>query len=123
MGDFWGLEKALPDFADNLGVSAALVHSEKGAKLFGEARSRMEVIPCSVQNCLQPPLRHPTQVSRRREAFWRDFNRGGIELVYRHYVIPALVRQKVKLSLVHPLVAALRTVEPLARLEKKIRQK
>lgn len=123
MGDFWGLEKALPCFADNLGVSLALVHSKKGAKLFGEAGSRMEMVPCSVQDCLQPPLRHPTQVSQRRAAFWRDFNRGGIELVYRHYVIPALVRQKVKLSLLHPLAAALRTVGPLGKLEKKIRRK
>ena len=76
MGDFWGLEKVLPGFADNLGVSLALVHSEKGSKLFDEARPRMDVISCSVQDCLQPQLRHPAAPSPRRKAFWRFFHRN-----------------------------------------------
>ena len=38
LGDFWGGERLLPEWNDETGISAVMVHSEKGRALFEETR-------------------------------------------------------------------------------------
>lgn len=38
LGDFWGIGKVLPDFADEIGISMVSVNTEKGDKLFKEIK-------------------------------------------------------------------------------------
>lgn len=52
LADFWGVERALPDFADDLGVSLALVHTQKGMELFDEAAPFMHTQQVDVESAL-----------------------------------------------------------------------
>lgn len=36
IGDFWGIQNYFPDFNDDKGVSAVIIHSEKGLSLFNQ---------------------------------------------------------------------------------------
>lgn len=49
LGDLWGVERLLPELADDLGTSLVLVHSEKGRALLEEIRPRtaLRAVPFS----------------------------------------------------------------------------
>lgn len=44
IGDFWGVEKTVPRFADDRGVNAVLVYTSKGQKLMGQSALDMEPV-------------------------------------------------------------------------------
>lgn len=51
LGDYWGAEVEFPDKDDNTGLSAILVHSEKGKRLLDE--SGVEYWPCKKDSVIQ----------------------------------------------------------------------
>lgn len=85
IGDFWGIDKTIPDFYDEKGNSVIMIQSEKGEKLFGEAAGIMETILSEKNICMQKNLQSPTPVSDKREQFWRDYEQGGIQTLIRKY--------------------------------------
>lgn len=93
IGDFWGVEKTLPEHYDPMGNSLVLIHTEKGLALFDKVKSRLDFIESSVQNCLQPNLERPTPVSEKRSRFWNDYMRRGIGYIGRKYGRVSLVRR------------------------------
>ena len=44
IGDFWGIGNEYPEFADNKGVSAVFIKTEKGAKLFDKIKDKIDYI-------------------------------------------------------------------------------
>lgn len=97
IGDFWGVEKALPDFDTYGGVSLVLVHTEKGLEIFEKVKNDVEWRESSVNNCLQPNLINPTERSPRREEFWSVYLTKGIQYVLKKYAAkPSLIRRIVR---------------------------
>lgn len=86
IADFWGWERTNSDFnADNKGCSLVLVNTEKGRKLFEAVKDRMNTLPASVNDCLQPNLVHPTFIHPKRNLFENEYNRKGFKFVYFKY--------------------------------------
>jgi coenzyme F420-reducing hydrogenase beta subunit len=85
IGDFWGIEKALPEFDKNGGVSLVLVHSQKGQELFEKIKGSIEWQESDVNKSLQPNLVKPTERSARREEFWNDYKSFGINKILKKY--------------------------------------
>lgn len=79
IGDFWGIEKTHPAFDDDKGVSLVMVNSSKGEKLFESIRENLNVIQSNAQECVQPNLMGPSELSGARNDFWNDFQVNGIE--------------------------------------------
>lgn len=77
IGDYWGIEKALPDFYSPNGNSLVLIHTEKGKKLFEEAKTDLLFCESSIENCLQPNLLAPTAPSAKRNRFWENYYKKG----------------------------------------------
>lgn len=48
LGDFWGVEKRLPEIDTQNGVSAVLIHSEKGERLFNLCSQRINSIEATI---------------------------------------------------------------------------
>lgn len=97
IGDFWGIEKALPSFYSEEGVSLFLVHTEKGQLLFERAKEAMITAESNREDCLQPNLVRPTPVSDKRQLFWRDYEKRGIRYIVRRYgkdPLPRIVKRK-----------------------------
>ncbi len=48
LGDFWGVEKHFPEFDINRGVSAVMIHSDKGKQLFESCGSEIFAEKCEL---------------------------------------------------------------------------
>ncbi len=84
IGDFWGIEKCMPDFDDNLGVSLVLVNSAKGMDLFQKI-SNLQCQESTIKDCLQRNLHTPTALSPQRDQFLKDYWDRGFEFVLKQY--------------------------------------
>lgn len=85
IGDFWGIENVHKDFYDPKGNSLVLVHTLKGKELFDSIKGSLEYIESNVENCLQPNLVKPTEMSVRRGEFWNDYNDHDIQFIIKKY--------------------------------------
>ena len=85
IGDFWHIEKKMPDFFDPAGVSLILIHSESGEELFEQAKQYMEYRVSSTKDCWQYNLEKPTQIPDSRYRFWEEYEKYGIEYVTDKY--------------------------------------
>lgn len=85
IADFWGIEKNMPDFDDNIGTSLVLINSSKGMDLFDNIKDQILYKKSNTTDCLQPNLRQPSKPSPLREQFWQDYWDKGFEYVLYRY--------------------------------------
>lgn len=86
IADFWGWQKTNLDAnKDDKGLSLVLCNSKKGKELFERVQNALDWFPAELENCLQPNLKHPTIINKKRMAFERDFQKYGIEYVMKKY--------------------------------------
>ncbi len=85
IADFWGIERSMPDFDDNKGVSLVLINSPKGKNLFGNLAEQIEWRTSNTCECLQHNLQAPSQASPYREQFWKEYHANGIEYILKKY--------------------------------------
>lgn len=85
IGDFWHIEKTMPDFYDPAGTSLFLIHTNRGAELFDCIKENLEYKCANAQQCWQINLEKPTPISQHRNEFWMDYQRKGIDYIIRKY--------------------------------------
>lgn len=85
IGDFWGIEKRMPDFDDNIGTSLVLINSSKGQELFNKISKDLYCRESNTTDCLQHNLHTPSQPSPLRDKFWKDYKSKGFEYVIKKY--------------------------------------
>ena len=85
IGDFWGIDQVMSDFYSFDGASVVLIHTKKGEKLFEEIMPVLEYKRSSVNDCLQPNLVSPTPKNQKRDVFWIDYKRKGIDFIIKKY--------------------------------------
>lgn len=85
IADYWGIEKAVPEFDDNKGVSLVLVNNEIGEKVFGCVKENLTWKQTKLEDCLQPPLKSPFPKPQNREEFWKDFENKSFGFVTKKY--------------------------------------
>lgn len=85
IGDFWGIQKAFPDFYNPRGNSVVLVQSKKGAELFEKIKNSFDWVECEAKLCVQPRLESPGQPNPRAEQFWQAYRKGGVAKLCRRY--------------------------------------
>ena len=100
IGDYWGIDKAVPEFNDNKGVSLVFVNSEKGTKFFEQIEEDIIWKQTRIEKCmLQKPLVEPYEEPESRERFWKDFNNKDFEYIARKYTNYGIINKiKNKLS-------------------------
>lgn len=85
IADYWGIEKAAPEFDDDKGVSLVLVNNDKGESLFEKCKGKMIWKATKIEDSMQPPLKAPFPNPKNRESFWNDFQKENFEIVARRY--------------------------------------
>ena len=85
IADYWGIEKAAPEFDDNKGVSLVLVNNEAGEKIFEKVKKRLIWKQTKLEDSMQPPLKAPFPKPDNREQFWSDFKNKSFEYVAKKY--------------------------------------
>jgi coenzyme F420-reducing hydrogenase beta subunit len=96
IADFWGVEKSMPDFDDNIGTSLVLINSSKGKELFNNIRKDLYYQKSNTTDCLQPNLHTPSLASSKRDQFWKDYRDKGFEYVLKKYTGYGFVGQSKK---------------------------
>jgi len=85
IADFWDIDKSIPDFDDDNGVSLVLVNTEKGKCLFKAIEKNIIKRKSNIQDCIQPNLEQPTKPSLKREEFWNEYQKNGFEFVIKKH--------------------------------------
>jgi len=85
IGDFWGIEKTLPQFEDEQGVSLILVNSHKGETIFRSVSDHLTCIQSTHADCLQHSLYAPTRAHANKDAFWKDYGEHGYQYAGKKY--------------------------------------
>lgn len=83
MGDFWGIEKALPGFASTDGVSLLLVNTPQGEALWQEIKPQFDHAESTPEACRQRALTSPVPLAPDRAQFWQAYHERGFESVAR----------------------------------------
>lgn len=84
VGDFWGIEKALPDFCDDRGVSLVFCSTKKGREALDRAGARLILAESTAEIAAeaQPRLRGiPVKPSPHRAAFWEKLRSKGMAYI------------------------------------------
>lgn len=73
IADYWGIEKAAPEFDDDKGVSLVLVNNTKGTEWFDLCKNTVVWKETCLKDSMQPPLERPFDEPADREKFWSDY--------------------------------------------------
>lgn len=79
IADFWGVEKVIPDYDDDKGVSLLLINSNKGEKLFKSSKEQLSAKEVKLEDALQNSLRFPYPRPLGYDDFWRRYKLNGID--------------------------------------------
>jgi len=85
IADYWGIEKAAPEFDDNKGVSLVLVNNDKGATVFENVKEDLAWKQTRIEDSMQSPLIAPFSKPVSREQFWEDFRRRDFAYIAKKY--------------------------------------
>ncbi len=85
IADYWGIEKAAPDFDDNKGVSLVLVNNEKGKSVFESVHDSLRYKQTKLEDSMQPPLKAPFPRPDFRDRFWKDFSEKDFTWIAKKY--------------------------------------
>lgn len=75
LADFWGISKAQPEFSDNIGVSAVLINSKKGRKLFELIKNQINYCKGDIKDIIKynSCICKSVNYNEEREQFFKDF--------------------------------------------------
>lgn len=107
IGDYWGIEKAHPEFDDQRGVSLALINTQQGQRLFAAAQPALATLASTAAACRQLNLCSPTPRPGHREQLWRLCAEQGPQAVIDFY---------------HRRSRRSRRLAPLVKLRKRLRK-
>ena len=109
VGDFWGVEKINPGFASAAGVSAVLINSLQGNKLFERVKGQASVIETNLEAILpkQGNLQHPTGRPPGRDGF---YERIQDEKFIDNLKVGVCLKERLKALLPGKLVQILKSV-------------
>ena len=86
IGDAWGINNYYPNFHPNKSVSLIFINSSKGTSLFNNIQEQLDSIKIKQEESFQPQLRYPTEVSPKREVFWKDYQQFGFKFISKKYL-------------------------------------
>lgn len=85
IADYWGIEKAAPEFDDNKGVSLVLINNKVGERIFDKVKAQMRVKQTMLEDSMQPSLIAPFPKPSDREQFWKDFFDKNFDYIAKKY--------------------------------------
>lgn len=86
IADYWGIEEAHPEMADNYGVSALIIHAGKGLEFLNSCKD-LEVIGSTIEKIArkQGMMSKASPKAVTYEQFWRDYKKKGFAYVAKKY--------------------------------------
>ena len=90
LGDFWGIENIKPDFSDEYGVSAVMLHTQKAQKLFSLVKDKLIITPSATEQVglENPCLCFSVNENPNREKFFQLQKKIGIIKAVKQLTCP-----------------------------------
>jgi coenzyme F420-reducing hydrogenase beta subunit len=85
IGDFWGIEKSMPEFEDERGVSLVFINTKQGEAVFEQIKNDIYFKQGNTTDCMQLNLQQPTKKPANREKFWKDYYNRGFMYIAKRY--------------------------------------
>ena len=85
IADYWGIEKALPGFKDDKGVSLVMINSPEGQALFDACSDKIIYKGTRIEDSMQKPLIEPYDSPNNRTEFWKDYDRLTFTEIAKKY--------------------------------------
>jgi len=85
MGDYWGIDKNVPEIDDNKGVSLVLAHNEKAYHIVKEMNGDFYVFATNLENSIQPQLKKPINKNPKYELFWKKFKNNNEKTISKYF--------------------------------------
>lgn len=101
IADFWGWEKQNSTVnSDDKGINLVLINSLKGKHLFEAIKQDLIHFSAELDAYLQPNLKHPSKIHKKRSKFEFDYQKHGFDYVYskKYYEQSLLMRIKNKIN-------------------------
>ena len=95
IGDMWGVQEIMPNVECSMGVSAVIVHTEKGYELV----EKEQLIPCDIEMLkIKNPKYHNSYIPYHDlEAFWKILNNKGLKEAFDYVYNPSILK-KIKMK-------------------------
>ena len=85
IADYWGVEKAAPEFDDNKGTSLVIINNKKGSRIFELLKENIKYKKTNIKDSMQPAFLEPSKMPKERNDFWRDFNCKDFDYIAKNY--------------------------------------
>ncbi len=98
LGDFWGVEKYLPNVSTKEGISAVIINTEKGGVLRDKLAAKLKLLPIEIDWIISgnKNLREPTERPSIRDTYYADIDKlGYAKLQKNHKHTKTYIRAKV----------------------------
>ncbi len=106
IGDYWGIEKKYPDFADKTGCSVVIVNTKKGQDFFDSVAHNADVLETDIDFAIEthPKLHKSIPESIYRKAFFNILKPNGcgyeraLSLLNNNSIVAKLYRMLIKIQ-------------------------
>lgn len=104
LADYWGIQKAHPEFYDENGVSLVLVNTEKGNKCLTKIKDKLDIIESDYDKAsvMNSNLVHPSERPACRDSIYDGFDCGNFE-TYAKTKLAFKINPKTKIKKMIPL--------------------
>ena len=79
IADFWGIDKAVPGFNDDKGVSLVMVNTEKGETLFEKSKNNIIWEPSNLEDAMQNNMKFSYPRPDSYFEFWENYRESGMD--------------------------------------------
>lgn len=91
LGDFWRINKSIPDFYNKKGVSLVIVNTSKGQELFNKSHTDFNSKQACESDLVNPALKQHAFYPSARVEFWNNYKANGYQYVSEYYGIHSLI--------------------------------
>lgn len=85
IGDFWGIQKAVPGFADKNGTSVIIVNTDKGIDTINKINMNLTMVKSSFDKCPHKNLRKNSKKPIDYDKAWEDYKNNGYLYLAKKY--------------------------------------
>lgn len=95
LGDFWGVQKYYPEMYNKNGVSAIIINTEKGKRIFESISNNLKYKECELEEIVagNPSLKSSGKYPKNRKKFFRDMDSLSIKKLKNKYANISLIKK------------------------------
>ncbi len=118
IGDYWGVEKVIPEICKDNGVSVVIANSDKGMRHLNKVSASLQLVASTFADAARenPQLARPAEEESKDYTVYEQWKKAGISAVaerFRHANKVASLKSSIKMGMPNTLYRFMRKVKHL----------